>query len=332
MQTPSGKERCYALTSIDLWRQRHGLAAALDARLVLWPFCRTEKVDAFIGWGWRKSGRRAARLSRRHDKPLITCEDGFLRSIGPGLGEASHSFIVDRKGIHFDRTAPGDLFDIIENNDFSAAELDLAQRCIERIRTLQLSKYNTGGPLPEDFARQIDGSETVLLVEQVPGDASIPRTLDVGATWQRMIADAAREHPDARIVLRRHPANRTSQRFGTGPSGIETLDSPPCNPWHLLERASHVYTVASHLGFEALMAGKPVTTYGAPFYAGWQATTDRYPAVPQGPRRSVTELFAAAYLRYSAYYDPASRSRCDLPTVIERLRQRRDAFTEGRQR
>lgn len=328
MPIEGGHDRCYALTSIDLWRQRHGLAAALGARLVLWPFCRMDRVDGLIGWGWRKSGKRAARLSERYGKPLVTCEDGFLRSIGPGLKEPSRSFVIDRTGIHFDRMAPSDLFATIERNDFTADELDLADRCIAEIRRLRLSKYNRGGPLDGDFAARLDARPMVLLVEQVPGDASIPRGMDVDAVWERMLADARAEHPDAVIVVRPHPANRTRRRFGHESATIETLECPPCNPWDLLERAEHVYTVASHLGFEALMAGKPVTTYGAPFYAGWQATTDRYEGLPSGQARSVRELFAAAYLRYSVYYDPRTRQRTTLPATIEALRIERDAFFE----
>lgn len=326
MKDEGGTDRCYALTSFDLWRQRHGLAAILKARLVLWPFCNPARVDAFIGWGWRISGRRAARLSRRFGKPLITCEDGFLRSVNPGLGEPSHSFIVDRTGIHFDRMAPGDLFDIIERNEFGADDLRLAEECIAAIRRARLSKYNNSGPPPAEFRQQIEGRKIVLVVEQVPGDASIPRDMDVAAVWAEMLQAARREYPDALVVVRPHPANRTKRAFAPTDGGVAFVTSPPCNPWFLLERATHVYTIASHLGFEAMMAGKKVTTYGAPFYAGWQASEDRYPDIPRGARRSVAELFAAAYLGYSHYYDPETRAASDLRAVIEKLTDRRERF------
>jgi capsular polysaccharide export protein len=331
MEESSSTDRCYALTSIDLWRQRHGLAAVLKGRLKLWPFCNPRRIDAFIGWGWRTSGRRAAKLSRRFGKPVITMEDGFLRSVNPGLGEPSHSFIIDRTGIHFDRMAPGDLFDIIEKNDFTADELRLAEECMAAIRRARLSKYNNSGAPPAEFRRLIEGRKIVLVVEQVPGDASIPRDMDVPAVWAEMLQAARRENPDALIVVRPHPANRTKRPFAPTDSGVDYVSSPPCNPWFLLERARHVYTIASHLGFEAMMAGKPVTTYGAPFYAGWQASEDRFPGIPKGPKRSTAELFAAAYLRYSHYYDPATRRASDLRAVIEKLTEKRERFLAGQQ-
>ena len=36
-----------------------------------------------------------------------------------------------------------------------------------------------------------------------------------------------------------------------------------------------VYVVTSTMGFEALLVGKPVTTFGVPWYAGWGVTDDR---------------------------------------------------------
>lgn len=64
-------------------------------------------------------------------------------------------------------------------------------------------------------------------------------------------------------------------------------------------------------GFEALLAGKPVTCFGQPWYAGWGLTDDRHPqsALLSARRGSATleELFAAAYLRYCRYIDPREK-------------------------
>ena len=37
----------------------------------------------------------------------------------------------------------------------------------------------------------------------------------------------------------------------------------------LIEHADEVHTLSSLSGFEALLRGKAVFTYGLPFYAGW---------------------------------------------------------------
>src|SRR5690606_7598479 len=77
------------------------------------------------------------------------------------------------------------------------------------------------------------------------------------------------------------------------------LWAKPVPPLDLLDAVDHVYTVTSQLGFEALMAGKPVTCFGAPFYAGWGLTDDRVAMPRRGRTRTVEQVFAAAYLRYA---------------------------------
>ena len=82
------------------------------------------------------------------------------------------------------------------------------------------------------------------------------------------------------------------------------------------------------LGFEALLRGKPVTTLGAPFYAGWGLTNDLGPVparrrhAPDGhplPRPSLTQLVHATLIAYPRYYDPVSRRPCPPEVVLDRL-------------
>ena len=42
----------------------------------------------------------------------------------------------------------------------------------------------------------------------------------------------------------------------------------------LLDQVDCVSTITSLTGFEALLRGKDVVCFGAPFYAGWGLTTD----------------------------------------------------------
>ena len=42
----------------------------------------------------------------------------------------------------------------------------------------------------------------------------------------------------------------------------------------LLNQVDNVHTMSSLSGFEALLKGKKVFCYGAPFYAGWGLTED----------------------------------------------------------
>lgn len=104
----------------------------------------------------------------------------------------------------------------------------------------------------------------------------------------------------------------------------------PVNPWSLIELVDHVYVVRSQLGFEALMAGVPVTCFGTPFYAGWGLTDDRVAVPRRTARPSLAELFAAAYLDYAVYIDVGSGQRISFESAVDELvRERRSRSTTG---
>ena len=79
------------------------------------------------------------------------------------------------------------------------------------------------------------------------------------------------------------------------------------------------------MGFEALLCGKPLTTFGLPWYAGWGVSDDRHPQIDslvQTQRRTprnLLQLFAAAYLQYSRYLNPNTGEAGSLFDVIDYL-------------
>ena len=106
--------------------------------------------------------------------------------------------------------------------------------------------------------------------------------------------------------IKTHPDVSAGRKRGflTGavPGAIVLADA--IDPWRLLEAARAVFTVTSMLGFEALLAGREVHTFGMPFYAGWGLTIDAQTLARRTARPSLDALFAAAYLSYPVYYDP----------------------------
>jgi capsular polysaccharide export protein len=139
-----------------------------------------------------------------------------------------------------------------------------------------------------------------------------------------MLEAARSEHPEAEIVVKTHPDVISGKKRGhltdLAARGRVRLLTEPCNPAALLDEVDRVYVMTSLLGFEALMADKPVTCFGVPFYAGWGLTDDRG-SIPgrRGRPRSLEELFAAAYLLYARYVDPETGERCEAERVIEHL-------------
>src|SRR5206468_9475368 len=84
--------------------------------------------------------------------------------------------------------------------------------------------------------------------------------------------------------------------------------------------ADEVHVNTSQAGFEALLRGKAVTTYGVPFYAGWGLTKDLGPVpVRRSTIRTIDELVAATLLLYPRYLDPVTGLPCPAEIVVERL-------------
>jgi capsule polysaccharide export protein KpsC/LpsZ len=87
------------LFAFHLWR-RPQLATLLGLPLVPYPLCsRGMQVVAYAGWGMKPSGRFAAWRAARTGLPCWRLEDGFLRSVEPGLDHAPLSIVVDDAGI-----------------------------------------------------------------------------------------------------------------------------------------------------------------------------------------------------------------------------------------
>ncbi len=80
-----------------------------------------------------------------------------------------------------------------------------------------------------------------------------------------------------------------------------------------------VHTMTSLIGFEALLRGLPVTTWGQPFYAGWGLTIDRLPPPRRTRQLSLDELIAGALILYPLYLDPASGQPCEVEQLAQHL-------------
>jgi capsular polysaccharide export protein len=59
--------------------------------------------------------------------------------------------------------------------------------------------------------------------------------------------------------------------------------------------------MTSLAGFEGLLRGRRVVTYGMPFYAGWGLTADQYRSERRSRRLNLDELVAGCLLKYPRY-------------------------------
>ena len=290
---------------------------------------RARGVDAVGAWGVaRPFSDTAAVVARRLGVPYLALEDGFLRSLRPGVtGEAGVSLVADPMGIYYDATRPSLLERLIAQP--ASAEPDLlarAHRALARVRRARVSKYNHA----PDRAPAGLGDEVAVVVDQRAGDVSVRRSGAAADAFAAMLDRAIEEHGAARVVVKTHPdtvvGGRGSYLGAAAAAGGVRVVAESVNPWAVLDRARAVYTVSSLLGFEALMAGVPVTCFGLPFYAGWGLTRDLVACPRRTARVPLEQVFAAAYIRYTRYVDRATGAPTELESVVDQLAEARDAY------
>jgi capsular polysaccharide export protein len=328
-----------AVLSAGIWRLRAQVQRLTGCQPVR-PFgLGNGNFDYVVGWGMKATGERARRLADRLRRPYLSIEDGFLRSVRPGQQEPPISLVMDCTGVHYDARRPSDLETLIAESVHatSKATLRRARAGIAELRRHAISKYNDGPRLsPEQLGLGgHPGRPRVLVVDQTNADCSIEFGLANADTFSAMLHAAQVENPDADIIVKTHPEVITNRKKGylghlSGPR-IRTV-SKPVNPWSLMEAVDRVYVVTSQLGFEALLAGRQVTCFGAPFYAGWGLTDDRVSIPRRTGRPTLEQLFAAVYLKYARYFSPYDGQEISFEQAIHTLAFLRDRFLDNSQK
>ena len=319
------------ITSRGIERIAH-LEQFLGHAVVRHDWKQREEARFVAGWGMKPSARKAQALAERLGLPYLVLEDGFVRSVGVGQQEPSFSMVVDDIGIYYDARRPSRLESQVAL-ELSVEEATRAGRLIDLWRQAGISKFNYArsfrGSLPERF---------VLVVDQTLGDASIEYGMASEGAFSRMLECALAENPDHHVVVKVHPEVMLGRKKGhfdvaalKAQQRVMVLGED-VHPAALIERAATVYAVTSQVGFEGLLWGKRVRTFGMPFYAGWGLTEDELAAPARRQKVSLENLVHAALVSYPRYIDPETGARCESERVIEWLglqRRMRERFPDN---
>ncbi len=286
---------------------------------------------AVVGWGMKSTAEPARALATRLKVPYWSLEDGFLRSVWVGQGEFSLSVVVDDLGIYYDASRASRL-EALVSQELPKASFERARVLIQAWRDAGVSKYNyardLAPPLPKPY---------VLVVDQTFGDASISYGLADGTSFARMLNSALAENPVATVVLKVHPEVMLGRKKGH--FDVQALLDDPrvvvlsedVHAASLIAGAEAVYTVTSQMGFEGLLWGRRVRTFGMPFYAGWGLTEDDLPAPDRRRPVPLENLVHAALVDYPRYVDPDTGERCEPERVIQWMglqRRMRNRFSD----
>lgn len=317
----TGSVTRYAISLRDWGLWRHGgLSAFLGGYVGFAHGHRNGPTTCHVGWGKKPSGRRARARALAANARCLLLEDGFLRSIDPGACSSTCSLVVDDLGIYYDASSPSRLEAMI-STPLTAAEYARAGSLMAQCRGAGISKYNHA-PDPAELPQ----GPYVLVVDQTANDASVRYGLADASSFRRMLDTALEGHPDCTIVVKEHPEVALGRKRGylgeildSGNYQRVTRLQDDVHVVSLIQHAEAVFVVTSQVGFEALLHGKPVHTFGMPFYAGWGLTNDILPPPSRRHPVSLEQLAFAALVRYTRYVQPHTGKRCEVEEAIEYL-------------
>ncbi|KFN19720.1 capsular polysaccharide biosynthesis protein [Aeromonas bestiarum] len=294
-QKPAPRWRRLYLVGFSLWKRAfmqafcHHLADEL--RFVRRPPKRLTGDEQVLVWGSRYPDLTSA----------IRVEDGFIRSRGLGSNLCRPSSLsIDPVGIYFDSRMPSGLEQLLNYQQLTEVDVNRGAALIELLLQHRVSKYNVG--TPQHYTPPADGRPLVLVVGQVDGDASILTGSPTIRSNEQLLWAVRAAKPEAHILFKPHPDVVAGNRAGAISAAClaECVDSQVLDIGltSLYPHVDELHTMTSLSGFEALVQGVKVTTWGQPFYSGWGLTTDAHP--PARRQRSLP-LAALVYLTLVTY-------------------------------
>lgn len=260
-----------------------------------------EGLIAIAGWGHKPSAWKARQKAKDWNLPYWALEEGFIRSVSPT--DKPMSLIIDTVGIYYDATCPSLIENMLNELRVDEHTLKRAEKILEDIKRLKISKYNDGKEVQEGMFN--GRKERILIVDQTYGDMSVILGLADEKSFRNMMEFALDNFPNSEIYIKVHPRVIAGEKKGylykgKIPKYIKIIKEN-YKPLSLLEYFDVVLTVSSQLGFESLFYGKKVYTFGMPFYAGWGLTEDLLKNSRRRRRRTLIEILAIAYILYPTY-------------------------------
>jgi len=287
---------------------------------------------------------------------VLHAEDGFVRSVGLGSDMIRPlSLVLDERGVYFDATRVSDMEHLLQTGVFSQSELERACAVRQFIVANGITKYNldafvgsegfagvspNAGVMAGVSAGSVkSGVRVVLVPGQVEDDASIQLGCTTVTTNLGLLRAVRTANPEAWIVYKPHPDVVSGNRRGKVhlSQALRYADHVELDRSVIdcISACDEVHTMTSLAGFDALVRGKRVVTYGEPFYAGWGLTEDRCEGGRALARRtrllSLDELVAGVLLKYPIYWDWQLQGYTTCEAVLRRLVDERDALERAGQ-
>ena len=278
---------------------------------------------------WGKNTRLENYISKVDD--FISVEDGFIRSVGLG-GDLYPplSLLFDKKGIHYDASKVSDLEDQLQNSNVNYSERMRAKKILNLIIKLKISKYNLKITKKIDLPKNAINKEIIGVLGQVESDNSIIYGVPdntIQKTNFALVERVRKDYPDAFIIYKPHPDTESGLRAkGERDSDISyyaDLIAYKTSLEDLFNKVDRIAVFTSLGGFEALIRGISVITYGLPFYSGWGLTEDKLKnhiwAKRRKRRLTIEELTFISLIKYPFYSSIKYNCLTEIENIVEEL-------------
>lgn len=273
------------------------------------------------------------KYAKENGMTIYRIEDAFIRSVALGSGFAKpYSMGIDSRGIYFDPRKPSDLEYLLQNYEFTDELIARAKSIRAEVVATKFSKYNH----LEHHEIVVDRekyNKVILVTGQVEDDMSI-KFGAFGLNNSDLLQMVKERNPEAYIIYKPHPDVLSGNRLGHIDREITDICANEVQTMVSIDScisvSDEVHTLTSGAGFDALIRGKKVYTYGMPFYAGWGLTKD-YRACERRTRTiSLDELVAVTLILFPRYISPKTGKFCEVEQTLEELKEEQERYFNDR--
>lgn len=285
------------------------------------------KEDKFFIWGYKFKKEELRKYFKENQ--IYFVEDGFIRSISLGSDlTRAFSLVVDSKSFYVDPSKESDLENILQNYEFDENLIQRARNLIEKLKVNKISKYN-GLKHQELFLKADKNQKVILVPAQVEDDVSMILG-GMGFNTKDLIKEVRLKNPKAYIIFKPHPDVLSGNRKGLKDERIilEFCDEiiKDVSIDSAINVSDEIHTITSTSGFDALLRGKKVFTYGLPFYAGWGLTQDKHNITRRTRKLSIEELVAATLIIYPRYINPINKHLCEIEVTLDIMQKMQNIY------
>ena len=269
------------------------------------------------------------KFANENEMRVYRIEDAFIRSVALGSGFAKpYSLSIDSRGIYFDPRRPSDLEYILENHQFTSELLERAKKVRAEVVASKFSKYNHLAHQELNINREAY-DKVILVTGQVEDDMSIKYGA-FGLNNSDLLEMVREKNSKAYIIYKPHPDVLSGNRIGHISKEVTDVCANEIQTDISIDSciavSDEIHTLTSGAGFDALLRGKTVFTYGMPFYAGWGLTTDYKKCERRTRILSLDELIASTLILFPRYISPKTGEFCEVEQTLEELKEEQERY------